>query len=395
MSEQYQAPDFLWRLFVELRRRHFLLGPEDYEAVRQAMREGFGWESPQALRSLLCMLWAKSKAEQEVLGTLFEQDQDVPEWELSYEGEVTEGKNTLVSEGGKGAFNREKDPRQKGTPATSTVTTNKGHEEGLPMIPENLDLPRIPLILVPEYPVAEREVAQAWRRFRRAVRIGPPVELDLEETISRRSKQGVAVGVVLRPRRRNTARLLLLVDQYGSMLPYQNFVDMVGRTIRQTSNIQSPELFFFHDVPVQDSDPGVLESLKGELFPSLDRVLADIQPSTNGIVQDAVIPSKTHPLKDVLDQYAGGAAIIMISDAGAARGNYDMMRLLNTIAFLKALKMYTSQIVWLNPVQREDWKYGTAREIKRYVPMFEMDRFGFYQAVDVLRGHPSPLVQPL
>ncbi|KAB8319444.1 hypothetical protein SD81_011300 [Tolypothrix campylonemoides VB511288] len=35
-------------------------------------------------------------------------------------------------------------------------------------------------IFVPQFPLTYREVAQAWRRLRRPVRVGPPTELDVE-----------------------------------------------------------------------------------------------------------------------------------------------------------------------------------------------------------------------
>lgn len=123
--------------------------------------------------------------------------------------------------------------------------------------------------------------------------------------------------------------------------------------------------------------------------------MADIQPSLNGQVLKDSSPLQKYFLRDVLDEHASEAAVVIISDAGAARGNYDLRRLFDTVAFLRALKNYTKQVVWLNPVQREDWKYGTAKQIRRYVPMFEMDREGLYSAVDVLRGHPYSVEQPL
>ena len=44
-----RAPDFLWTLFIQLRRRHFPLSPEDYDALRRALQAGFGWFSQEAL----------------------------------------------------------------------------------------------------------------------------------------------------------------------------------------------------------------------------------------------------------------------------------------------------------------------------------------------------------
>lgn len=76
------APEFLWTLFKQLRRRHFPLGPDDYEALRQALRAGFGWSSREALRDLCCALWTKSKREKEILEALFDQF-DVAVWQLS------------------------------------------------------------------------------------------------------------------------------------------------------------------------------------------------------------------------------------------------------------------------------------------------------------------------
>ena len=399
MSELTPSPSCLWRLFTELRRHHFLIGPQDYAEARRAMQAGFGWESPQALQNLLCMLWAKSKAEREILLTLCAQDKGFLSWELPKLDPGEPGSESAREE--PPAADQTEPGQKAASPSVETaapppaVHTTPEPEDGLPYIPENLELPNIPLLLLPEYPVAEREVAQAWRRLRRAVRSGPAVELDLEATIARRSQQGVAAEVVLRPRRRNTARLLLFVDQYGSMNPYRGFVEMVCRAIRRASNLQSVEVCYFHDTPVEFGDERLLAPLQDELFPRLDRILPDIPPSVQGTVRCGEAASETLALGEALEQYAGGAAVVIVSDAGAARGRYDLMRLLNTVAFLKALKSCTAQVAWLNPVGRESWRYGTARQIQRYAPMFEMDQAGFYQAVEALRGHPYPVEQPL
>ena len=102
-------------------------------------------------------------------------------------------------------------------------------------------------------------------------------------------------------------------------------------------------------------------------------------------------------LKKVLQQYALGAAVVIMSDAGAARGRYDTQRLLNTVAFLKALRRYTLQYVWLNPLPKSYryWKNSTAEQIARHVPMFSLDRDGMYQAVNVLRGQPRTVERPV
>ncbi len=87
-------PDFLWLLYQRLRRRGFVLGPEDYSALQQSLRLGFGWSSQGALRELCGSLWAKSVREREALFALF--DQLVPQeegWE--FEGDEAIGDEVI------------------------------------------------------------------------------------------------------------------------------------------------------------------------------------------------------------------------------------------------------------------------------------------------------------
>ena len=73
MTEPGEPPLFLWTLFQQLRRRGFALGPEEYEAVRSALRAGFGWSSRRELREVCSALWAKSREERAVIAALFDQ----------------------------------------------------------------------------------------------------------------------------------------------------------------------------------------------------------------------------------------------------------------------------------------------------------------------------------
>ena len=110
-----------------------------------------------------------------------------------------------------------------------------------------------------------------------------------------------------------------------------------------------------------------------------------------------VVSHRTQPiaLSAVVDHLMPSVAVVIISDAGAARGQYDVVRLLDTLAFLKAIRRRTQAIVWLNPVRPADWRHSTAGAIARHVPMLPMTRQGHYDAVGVLRGRPVFLEAPL
>lgn len=386
------APKFLWTLFSRLRRRHFPLSPDDYDALRQALRAGFGWGSEEALRDLCCTLWAKSQTEQEIVQTLFDQSfrqHQCASWELSAVASPSEERSQEISADRPAA---DASVPAK-TPKAVVTTRTKGSLPEIVMHPE--DLPEYHFVLVPQFPLSYREVAQAWRRMRQPVRQGPLEELDLEGTIACRCQQGVASEIVLIPRRRNTARLLLLIDRQGSMTPFHQFVDEVAAAIQESGKLERVAVYYFHDVPAQGADQSVLAPLSEELFPQLDDVLPDIQPSAQGLVFQEPTLLKPQALNEVLAEYADNAAVVIISDAGAAKEHDDILRVLDTVAFMKAVKTHTPRYVWLNPLPQASWAHSSASQIARYAPMFALDRSGLYQAVNVLRGQPHVVEQPL
>ncbi|GAK57650.1 hypothetical protein U27_04617 [Candidatus Vecturithrix granuli] len=374
---------FLWPLFQQLRRRHFPLGPDDYDALRQAIRAGFGWRSRRDLRNLCCRLWAKSRQERTTLFELFEQ-YDVPDWDAT--PFLSAGAAQKREPGASKSLAEPPAAPETPTGAESVQIVAEARGD-LPEIIASIEFPQEPVVLTPQLPLTYREVAQAWRRLRQPVRTGPAIDLDLDATIARRCRLGIAAEVVLTPRRRNTARLLLLVDRQGSMTPFHALSAEVCLAIEQAGNLERVAFYYFHDVPAEGADESVLHGLD-QLFPTLDTVFAEIEPLQTGTVYADPQLLQPRALEDVLAEAAQGAAVVILSDAGAARGRYDLLRLLDTVAFLKALQSYTRRFVWLNPLPRKYWAHSTAEQIQRYVPMFALDRAGMYRAVNVLRGKP-------
>ena len=179
------------------------------------------------------------------------------------------------------------------------------------------------------------------------------------------------------------------------MTPFHSYVDEVCRAICQAGRLRQVGLFYFHDTPLEGADSSVLDPLEGQLFPSLDPVLAEVPALTQGtLMSDTELMSPTSA-RDVISEHGRGAAVVILSDGGAARGRYDLLRLLDTVAFLKGAKEWSNRLVWLNPLPPTAWTGSTAAEIARHVPMFSMDRDGMYRAVNVLRGQPFLVEKPL
>jgi len=79
-------------------------------------------------------------------------------------------------------------------------------------------------------------------------------------------------------------------------------------------------------------------------------------------------------------------AIIIISDAGAARRSNTSERVYAVVRMLTLLEKITPHIAWLNPVPKEFWKTNTARRIANFVPMFDISDMDLKRASSILRG---------
>ena len=390
MTASDKSARFLWTLFQQLRRRNFPLSPADYAALRTALRAGFGWSSRAALCDLCCALWAKSRQEAEIVTALFEQfdEDELGDWSLAAAPIVSQPQDS--SRMGKTEV---KPPNTTSKP--DDIPTTQSYPTLPPISLQGAVVAARSFVFVPQFPLSYREVVQAARRLRQPTRWGPATELDLEATVARRSQVGVATPVVLRPPRRNTARLLLLVDRQGSMAPFHRFCHQVCAAIQEAGRLERVAICYFHDTPATGADESALAGLTDQLFPTLDAVLPQINPLSAGYVYTDAELLTPQPVTTMLEQHAHGAAVLVISDAGAARGRYDVRRLLDTLAFCKALRSTAPHYAWLNPLPRRYWANNTAGQLARHVPMFALDRTDIYQAVNILRGQPPTLERPL
>jgi uncharacterized protein with von Willebrand factor type A (vWA) domain len=397
-------PAFLLPVIAQLRRRRIQVGIADVHALRLALRAGFGLASRDALRELCVALWAKSPAEAKVVRAAFANvavglladwaTQDLAETTPAAAGHPQPG----TGESDEAPAPLPDGPGEPGAgegPAAGTVPLPGDDLRALDQI--SLRTLRVDggLIGVPQYPLTSREVAQAWRYLRRPVRSGPAVELDIGATVAGWAKRGVATPPVLVPRRRNAARLLMLIDRQGSMAPFHQYVDYVVGAIRDAGRIDDVRAVYFHDVPGSLPDRKALQEAPDPLGADLDDVLGLISPLQDGTLYDDPGLAAPRPLDEILGTLTAHTAVLVISDAGAARRQFDLIRLLDTIALLKALRGRGAELAWLNPVARQRWARTTAGQVARHVPMFPFTRLGLDQAVDTLRGRPALVERPV
>lgn len=215
-------------------------------------------------------------------------------------------------------------------------------------------------ILTSEYfPVTERQMKQSWRSFRRSVREGAATEFDIEATVNQIGRQGLLLQPVLIPPRVNRAKILLLIDQDGSMVPFHALSNRLAETALRGGRLGKAGTYYFHNCPI-------------------DYLYQDPYH------QQAVLIS--HIVTCICSENTG---VLIFSDAGAARGGFSEERYNLTKAFLEKLQQRVRYISWLNPMPKKRWSGTTAGEISHLIPMFEISPQGVQAAIGVLRGYPS------
>lgn len=128
-------------------------------------------------------------------------------------------------------------------------------------------------------------------------------------------------------------------------------------TVQNESTIKSENVnvFYFHNIIASS----VYEDFRLTTPVSLNKVLADCDNNTS---------------------------VLIVSDAGAARGHRHKERVFSTTETLFRIRQHTNLIAWLNPIPKERWEGTSAQIISLSVTMFQLDTEGLNNAIDVVRG---------
>ncbi len=387
-------------LFNKLRLLGLPLGIDDYMMALRALQGGFGIGDRQKLEHLCCTLWTKSEQEARLLNRLLDEVLAQPQ---TYINQSTIKKPAkLAGETLKKAGERLQKPE---TPqpvtsltkpqetvgdSTSTPVSEKPSQPPLetPLTepkqtvpkpsppaeivqemepeqviqamrshkPEGLGMSYYRSDLSGQYlPVTSREMKQSWRFLRHRVREGTLEELDIAGTVEKNCCHGILPEPVMMPRYINRVKLVLLVDRGGSMVPFHHLSHHLIDKAQGGGNIEQTSVYYFQNYPEKYlySDPTRL---------------------------------KAQPITKFLESIDKKTSVLIVSDAGAARGNKNPERVKYTYKFIEQLQQSVNYYAWLNPMPTDSWQDTTACEIARFVPMFEMSRQGLDAAISTLRG---------
>ncbi len=210
----------------------------------------------------------------------------------------------------------------------------------------------------------ERQLVQGWRGLKQIAKGIDDDELDVMGTISEVVKSGLVVQPVFYKKPLNEARLISLIDNKGSMIAFRGMTNALIQSAKKEAAIKNTS-YYFRSLPARNPE------------------------NTDFYIYNAASHTDyTLLLKEVKKNiyHRRNLAILIISDAGAARGQLDVDRVNETIIILQLLKQYCFKIAWLNPVPRDRWGGTSASLIENFVPMFEASKEGLKSAVKILRG---------
>lgn len=199
------------------------------------------------------------------------------------------------------------------------------------------------------FPLRSRKIQQSFQMIRRITFEGRKDTIDWPATIRHVARQGFFDNPVLMASPQIKSGLYILVDSGGSMLPFAGLTQTMVSALR-TFVGKKTQVFFFRNCPV------------GFLY--------DNEEQTRAI--DIASFGDNRP-----------RSVLIVSDAGAARGGYNPDRVAKTRNFLERMKKH--KVVWLNPMPEDRWQSTTADYIHSLVPMYELTEVGFVNAIKALK----------
>ena len=174
------------------------------------------------------------------------------------------------------------------------------------------------------------------RRLRKLARQGAEDEFDINNTIDKTAKNGGMLDIIMRPERRNTVKVLLILDNGGSMDAHVKVCEELFSAAR--SEFKYLETYYFHNF-IYD---GLWKQNNRRMSERIDTF--DILHKYTHDYKVIFVGDATMAPYEIT--HAGGSVEHWNEEAGAIW----MQRVLDTFA----------KVIWINPTPQDTWEYSTS-----------------------------------
>ncbi|MBM2831532.1 MAG: hypothetical protein HW414_584 [Dehalococcoidia bacterium] len=204
-----------------------------------------------------------------------------------------------------------------------------------------------------------RQMKMALRGLRQLNRTGPEDELDLEETIDATADNAGEIELVWERSRKNTVKVLLLMDVGGSMSPFARLCSQLFSAAHSSSHFKDFRYYYFHNCIYDD----VYQDMERQEKVSTDLLLRTLEPDYKLLLvgDAAMAPS------ELMERY------------GAI--NYYQRNESPGVVWMKRIAEHFTHSVWMNPEEPRLWGQPSVRLIGKLFPMFPLTLEGLGQAV--------------
>jgi uncharacterized protein with von Willebrand factor type A (vWA) domain len=344
--------ELLIRVFLRLRQREFDLGVNDLRDALRLLDGAWPFDHLAELRQDMRRLWCRSWEQEHAFNEVWDEEERVE----------------TLAEPPPEVLPAPPLPDSNLRPQEATQQPRQSPGEAPDAQPREVTVSTLP-IKMPDrqggraelsvrWPLTPRAMAYGWQYLKRMRADGSLTVVDMEATIARIARHGYFTAPVYRRKLRHHGRVVLLIDRRGSMAPFHQLTDDLLMTARRAPTIEQAQAFFFHDV------------MSGTLY-------------ADPLLNEPLTPEEC--LRDCVP----GTGLLVVSDAGSARGNLDSDRVLATVEMIAALRRHTPRLAWLNPMPPSRWIRTSAQLIRRLAPMFHLDQDGLTDAVKAVRGKHS------
>ena len=189
--------------------------------------------------------------------------------------------------------------------------------------------------------IGTRNIKMALRRLRKFARTGEEEELDMDLTVRSTADNGGLLDIQMRPLRRNTVKVLLLLDIGGSMDAHVKICEELFSATR--TEFKHLESYYFHNF--------IYES-----------VWKDNRRRMNERI----------PTWQLLNKYARDYKVVFVGDATMAP--YEITHAGGSVEhwndepgalWMNRFMESYDKLVWINPTPRETWDYSTSVAMTR------------------------------
>lgn len=214
-----------------------------------------------------------------------------------------------------------------------------------------------------------RQFQVALRKLRKLSNkdTGMKTELDVDGTIQETCRQGGNLKIVLKRPRKNTIRILLLMDWGGSMWAYVDLVRKLFKAFHENNHFKDLQIYYFHNIFYDQLFRNPDCSWESRI--ATEQVWRQLPPDTKVVI---VGDGEMGP--DELWEVNGNRDDL--------HGNQQPGAL-----WLQQLRKRFPSSIWLNPLHPKLWeyKYSTVMDIGQIIPMFPLTEQGLDQGIQDLK----------